>query len=169
MKRKIATLLSALMIVSVLAVTSCTISKPQESPKSETVYFLKDGAADCAIVYSRDIIGHYEKATEIFSGMIVDYEADPRPVRYEYTENTQEKEIVIGDTDRQISKDLKAAIADKSKGVDGVWYAYGYKDGKLGFYANSKEAMDLAWTVSSRLLCRKPPLSVRATFGSSAV
>ena len=169
MKRKITLLLLAfVMLASACLATSCSLKKPSDE-KAETVYFLKDGATDYAIVYSKDAAGHYEKATEIFSDMIVEYEADPQPVRYEYTEQTNDKEIVIGDTDRQITKDLKAAIADKSKGQDGVWYAYGYKDGKLGFYANSKEAMDLAWTVSSRLLCRKPPLSVRATFGSSAV
>ena len=74
-------------------------------------------------------------------------------------------EILVGDTSRTLSEELKSAALDGKPEDSWVW-AFAYKDGKLAIYANCQSAFDMAlqalrdeyikdgvFSVSNKLLC----------------
>ena len=59
------------------------------------------------------------------------------------TADEVEYEIIVGDTSRAISVELKAAVTS-GKAEDSWLWGFGYKDGKLAIYANSQKAFNKA-------------------------
>ncbi len=149
MKKLIYLALSLILTAGMLtALSSCIFGTqtPQEPSEEEDgiAYIIKDGKTDYTIAYGKgESDSAYAQA--FFKKAAVDY-ACTEIEKYLYTEKERELEIVIGDTDRSISAELKAAAeAKKTAEGDFVW-AYGYKNGKLGFYANSELGYELGWS-----------------------
>ncbi len=144
------------MIGALTTLSSCKDPTPDPEPgpdnEPETIYIFKDGATDFALTSDSKGGGTY--ATKFFQKVAMAYEYDAL-TRYTYLSGNNAKEIVFGDTDRQISKDLKAAAeAKKTADEDFVW-AYGYKDGKLGFYASNDDAYAMAWDEFLAAVCQE--------------
>ncbi len=153
-------LLCFAMIISVAAFTfGCTSEAPPpnvpdipntpttpDNPETEdkTVYVFKDGATEYSLVHTGKNTADYTYARTIFNKLAIDFAYESTDI-YDFKTKTSDKEILIGETDRQISKDLKsAADAKNTSGKDFVW-GFGYRDGKLAFYANSTEAFEYGW------------------------
>ncbi len=125
----------------------------------KTIYIAKDGITEYNVVYSdSDDYDHSDCAEDIFSELY--FLVEQEPLMYTYTEKPATgKEILIGGTDRPLSLELKSAVDAKGAGV---WWAYGYKDGNLGYYANSEEAMNFSWENFMSEVCKDESIELRA-------
>ncbi len=110
-------------------------------PTKETVNILKDGVTEYFITYDTSGEAYGKK---MFAAFATEYDYTEIE-RYYFNEDFNEKEIVIGDTDRPLSKELKAAAEALKTGEGDYVWAYGYKDGTLAFYANNETAYELGW------------------------
>ncbi len=162
MKKLIVIFLFLILVMGTLtALCSCKGPTPEPTPEPndepDIIYIFKDGATDFALTYDSENGSKY--ATKFFQKVAMIYEYEEL-LRYPCSSDSNEKEIVVGDTDRQISKDLKAAAeAQATADEDFVW-AYGYKDGKLGFYANNDDAYAMAWDAFLAAVCQEDALTI---------
>ena len=149
--KKIKVLAIAMMVIVLTlgVLTACGEREPETTPP-ETVYLAKDGATEYSVVWSDQGVVHSTSASRITGIINLDMaiEADS----YEYTAKTTAKEILIGKTDRAISVELANAVDAAVAGDDVYAYGYGYKDGKLAYYANSAEALNYSWATFFMLL-----------------
>ncbi len=92
---------------------------------------------------SSDVKSFEKYARAIYGIIAVDYFVTVE--KYDSDTKVLENEILIGNTDRPLSLELKSAV-DKEAGTqnDFVW-GYAYKDGKLAFYANSEYGAELGF------------------------
>ena len=132
MKNKITgLLLVALIVASAFALFACG--------KAEKITIAANNTTEYTIAYAKaegDSPSHYDYAVRLFRHINIMLEV-PDIERYVYTDRSSEHEILLGATDRPLSQQLVAEVnAANLSGNDIVW-GYGYKDGKLAFYANN--------------------------------
>lgn len=140
MKKIIGVILMVALLLSLGMLTACELSNP---PAAGTAYIAKDGASDYSVVYSNEGVIHYNKASVLWQ--VINNELGIYAEKYEAAEKTTDKEVLFGKTDRALSVELAAAV-DAAVSADKPYaYGYGYKDGKLAFYANSEKALEYAW------------------------
>ncbi len=121
-----------------------------------TVYIFKDGKTDFSLTYSSGTAEQYGK--ELFNRFAVDYDCNTID-KYLDTDKTNKLEIVIGDTNRDISKALKEEAEIQMVGKKDFIWGYGYRDGKLAFYANNETAFELGWKEFSDAIFKKDSVS----------
>ena len=130
---------TVLLALLILAFTAC--NKPEdEEPKEVTLG--ESGAFGYTVVYGTNNNLGTRWATGAFKNFVYQkFGVDIRPVNDSTIEVANE--VLIGDTNRQLSSDLKEAAMAGHTADDDVW-GFGYRDGKLAVYANSQGAFDRA-------------------------
>lgn len=158
MKLKLCALLCAIMMAGG-ALSACNettpIDTPTESPEStettdtsgasdEPFTLLGQGIGeDYLIVYGVDdrqgaastVAAALKRELHYVHGL-PSYKSRPSPLK------GTDREILIGNTGRELSNDLIAAIMEKAGSSDALVWGYAYRDGKFAYAANSPEALD---------------------------
>ena len=155
------------MLISIifsLAVTAC-VSSPAapnepEDDESEPIYLVKDEASEYSIAFGNtDAVRRFGDYAVKLRGRIAS-EYFPFLDKYDASEENRENEFLIGDTDRQLSLDLKAAVTDAAAPDGDLVWGYAYRDGKLAFYASSDEALKLGWEEFEKAIYKKDGIAV---------
>jgi hypothetical protein len=135
-------LLALVLVLTCSLAVSCKKDPPPDDDKDDDptntpteVYLTKDGASDYKIVYSTadNKGGSYAYALNQCIGFTLSTSDDAA--------EQVAKEILLGDTSRQLSSDLKADALSKYAQDSHVW-AFAYRDGKFAFYFNTSVAFD---------------------------
>ena len=149
-------LLTVLCLTTLFCLVGCTEQVPPD--EDATVIIAEDGKSEYRIVYTPNSSLSGRWANKIKEELKLT--ENPSVDSSEY-----ELEILVGDTSRTLSEELKSAALDGKPEDSWVW-AFAYKDGKLAIYANCQSAFDMAlqalrdeyikdgvFSVSNKLLC----------------
>ncbi len=146
MRKNVLLRLAAIFLCALVTLSTLifTVSCGENTPPDTVADILKGGESEYAIVFSNDGVSHERYAEYLSEFALIDYNYEGFEV-YDHNDKTNDKEILIGATSRQLSKDLVTAVnTANTSGKDFVW-GYGYRDGKLAFYANCDEAFAYGW------------------------
>ncbi len=138
-----------LMLLVLVLLVSCDSAPAEEADtqssaaQGELITFLSESVGgDMVIVYDTNDMQCVNaagllKLTIRYQIGLISYKTLPD------TMPESAREILIGDTGRQLSTDLIADINKKSEAdPDALVWGYAYRDGKLAFAANSEDALD---------------------------
>ena len=128
----------ALLVCVALALTSCG----KDDDKVVDVTVGESGSFGYTVVYGQaSNLGSRWATGAVRNFIYQKFGVDVKPVKD--TEAEAANELLVGDTSRALSQELKAAAMEGRTNEDDVW-AFGYRDGKLAIYANSQSAFDRA-------------------------
>ena len=143
MKKAIFNLTKAILIMVMIALCVASLAacgEPEPVP-GEPVDIVAEGQTGYVIVFSQagSLSPRWANTLkdEIYSICRVEIET------IRDTDEARELEIIVGDTSRGISAELKSAAEADVEAGSYIW-AFGYKDGKLGIYANNQKAFNKA-------------------------
>ena len=131
----------ALVLTFCFGLSACKKNDPTTpSGDPTTEHIVKDGVSDYVIIFSQNTNkgGSYAYAINAELGVLPGNKTLPFKSDAE-TEGA--KEILLGDTNRQLSKDLKADL-EANTAADSIVWGFAYRDGKFAFYFNCQEAFD---------------------------
>lgn len=126
-----------LTIATVLILGSCNKDPEGNTP----VEIAKQGETEYSIVFTQNGSLSPRWANTLKETFFSEFEIEIETLAD--TSAEAEHEIVIGETNRPLSAELKAA-ATQGKPEDSWLWGFGYKDGKLAIYANSQKAFNKA-------------------------
>ena len=141
-----------MMIFAVLAVVffsfiGCDqdVDPPSEPPSNEeqsptgVVYMIRNGVSDFRIIFAKGDSNGGGNAARLnqqisaIAGVQLSVAADTR--------QEGKNELLLGDTTRKLSQDLKAALAEEAAHGDHVW-GFAFRDGQFAFYYNDQIAFE---------------------------
>ncbi len=154
-------LLFILSIAATAALFACTPNniQPNDPPDEELIYIVKDGLSEYSVVYKNtDTYKKYDTLAKNFAVLsAVDYEAVLE--RYHAEDKISTHEVLFGDTGRELSSKLKAAVTEKSIEGYHAW-GYAYEGGKLAFYVSSEAAAELGYPEFEALVRKADGIAV---------
>ncbi len=112
------------------------VKKP-DTPPSEPVevYIIKKGEETNYVIMTSATEGSYGYSVKEF----LLSETTAKHIEMDTDDKAYDHEILVGDTSRQLSKDLKADCEEKYADDSHVW-GFAYRDGKFAFYFNTQVA-----------------------------
>ena len=145
--KKITVLILSLVLffTACFALSSCRRGEEPDSPDGPSedtslVYLVRDGVTDYKIVYSSADTSGGTKAYRL-NQLIGSSVGGVTLTTVTDSETESSKELIIGDTCRQLSSEIKARATDGAAQTDHVWGFY-YKEGQLAFYYNTDVAFE---------------------------
>lgn len=144
MKKAFYSLLTALVLTLSLTAVSVGASNTEADNgvdaslcNESSVDIVKDGKSDYVIVFAADTISCDNDLATLLCNLI--YEKTDVMLTVNPNVQTSEYEILLGETQRELSIELKAKIDGRVKNNSLVW-GIAYRDGKLAYTASSPEA-----------------------------
>jgi hypothetical protein len=131
-------LVVVLLICVCLAFISCKKTPPTDDPGEDTpsiVYIAKNGESEYNIIFDKDDAKGGTYAYALNQALLASIPTSDDSAA------EAAKEILLGDTGRQLSKDLKADAESKYASDSHIW-GFAYKNEQFAFYFNSSVAFD---------------------------
>ena len=141
MKKNVFKVLLSLFLVlsTVVTLAACRKGNEPENTEPTMEYLIKDGIGDYIIIYgaSNTVGGRHAYS---LNGELAKVTGHQLTFKMD-TEAEIKTEILLGDTNRQLSKDLKASVEDGARSDSHLW-GFAYRDGQFAFYYNSTFAFE---------------------------